>query len=639
MSQGAKTPLRRAQLIAPFGPGAMVVVRGGTSLIAAGLDHWFEREGQDGQIDVEEFRIPEWRLEQLLGVSDFRLPPDYRVPRPGDNSSNTYLTVPFLRFPQWHFCPSCHLLQEFPLSRRGSVKCPECEANRKKKTMYQVPIIAMCDHGHLMDFPWREWVHRTARPSCMGTFRLVATGSASLSGQKVSCSCGATRTLSQITEAYNNGQETHLSNNLQEGELFLCSGSKPWLGTGAKDSCSRPLRASLRSASNVYFAQVRSAIYLPRGSHQQEKELVAVLEKPPCSTLISVLRSLKIEASTICSQLRSKHAALLGAYSDELVLHALELIDGGRSDIVQCLEMQTEDSPEQSLRRAEFDTLRTDRDEPDLRVKSIPLDLYQKVVSRYFSRVVLVDKLRETRALTGFTRVFAESDQPLEQLQSMLWRTPPQHGAAWLPAYTVYGEGILLELDEALLQRWEHQDIVSQRTDSLVKTYNALRQARHLRERIISPRFLMIHTLAHLIMNRLTFECGYSSAALRERLYVCDIKGAQMAALLIYTADGDAEGTLGGLVRMGKPGYLEPVLQRALEGAQWCSADPVCTEMGDRGGQGPESCNLAACHNCALVPETACEEFNKFLDRAMVVGNLNKPNMGFFKLAEDRNHE
>jgi hypothetical protein len=103
-----------------------------------------------------------------------------------------------------------------------------------------------------------------------------------------------------------------------------------------------------------------------------------------------------------------------------------------------------------------------------------------------------------------------------------------------------------------------------------------------------------------------------------------------MAGILIYTASGDAEGTMGGLVRMGRPGALEQVLQRALEGAKWCSADPVCMETGALGGQGPDSCNLAACHNCALVPETACEEFNRFLDRALLVGDLSGTVEGFF---------
>ena len=133
-------------------------------------------------------------------------------------------------------------------------------------------------------------------------------------------------------------------------------------------------------------------------------------------------------------------------------------------------------------------------------------------------------------------------------------------------------------------------------------------------------------------MNRLSFECGYSSAALRERLYISDHPSAPMAGLLIYTADGDSEGTMGGLVRMGKPGHFEPMIRRALENAEWCSADPVCREMGAQSGQGPDSCNLAACHSCALVPETACEEFNRFLDRTLVVEDVTKSDLSFFSL-------
>lgn len=89
-----------------------------------------------------------------------------------------------------------------------------------------------------------------------------------------------------------------------------------------------------------------------------------------------------------------------------------------------------------------------------------------------------------------------------------------------------------------------------------------------------------------------------------------------MCGVLIYTAAGDSDGTMGGLVRMGKPGYLEAVIRKAFSNAGWCSADPVCTEIGL---QGPDSCNLSACHSCSLIPETACEEFNRFLDRGLVV--------------------
>ena len=99
-----------------------------------------------------------------------------------------------------------------------------------------------------------------------------------------------------------------------------------------------------------------------------------------------------------------------------------------------------------------------------------------------------------------------------------------------------------------------------------------------------------------------------------------------MAGILIYTAAGDSEGTMGGLVGLADPSDLGRILLNAIEEAQWCSADPVCGEAADTGGQGPDSLNLAACHSCALLPETCCEHFNKFLDRMLLV----KPKVSFF---------
>ena len=100
-----------------------------------------------------------------------------------------------------------------------------------------------------------------------------------------------------------------------------------------------------------------------------------------------------------------------------------------------------------------------------------------------------------------------------------------------------------------------------------------------------------------------------------------------MVGILIYTAAGDAEGTMGGLVRMGQPDRLENVIRRALDKARWCSTDPICIESR---GQGPDNCNLAACHSCELVPETSCEEQNRLLDRGVVVGTIDNPELGFF---------
>ena len=100
-----------------------------------------------------------------------------------------------------------------------------------------------------------------------------------------------------------------------------------------------------------------------------------------------------------------------------------------------------------------------------------------------------------------------------------------------------------------------------------------------------------------------------------------------MAGILIYTASGDSEGTLGGLVRQGRPDAFPRIFRKAIASARTCSNDPVCILSR---GQGREALNLAACHACALLPETCCEERNGFLDRGLVVGTYDARKAGFY---------
>lgn len=624
-------PLRRAQLVAPFGVGGMVVVRDGTSVVCGGLDGWYRREDGDNHskpIDIDEYKLEEWRLQNQLNVSHFRLPPDYRDRGSGDKIPNFMLTVPFLRFPQWHFCPSrgCKRLYKFPLSMREKKKCDDCAGKKKTRYVLQVPFVAICAQGHLQDFPWREWVHRTASPTCDAPLRLFSTGGASLAAQKVVCDCGKERSLASITDATLNG--SFLSNNLDDsGEAYLCRGLRPWLGEIESEPCIQYLRGSLRSASNVYFAQIKSAIYLPRGSSSVPPELVSLFEDPPLSTIISLL--LESGVTPRPELLRNKYKELLAPYTDGQVSEALKIVGSNSTEDDTQVRVPGDDHPTAFL-RAEFEVLKAARNESQLIIAPANLKDYGPLVSKYFSCVNLVHKLRETRALAGFTRVIPETDQGNERLKSLMWKETPTYESSWLPAYVVFGEGIFIQLNEDLLQPWEQSEQVRNRIGPLIQRDLRVRTGKGLPSRNILARYVLLHTLTHLLMNRLIFECGYSSASLRERLFVSDNPAGPMAGILIYTAAGDAEGTMGGLVRMGKTGYLESVIARALEVAQWCSADPVCMEMGSAGGQGPDSCNLAACHNCALVPETACESFNRFLDRALVVGDIKNASLGFF---------
>lgn len=641
MPSSPNGPVRRAQLIAPFGVGAMVTVPGGTSLIIAGLDFWYKnRDGSDIN-DPEEFKFEEWRLQDLLGVSHFREPPDYRDTFwSGSEGLNTGITIPAFRFPSWHFCPDCKILREIPMYTKGKggrIKCAECEKKKKTRYMFQVPFVAMCELGHLQDFPWREWVHKKVNPTCDGDLRLYATGSATLAGQKIKCDkCGAERNLEGITTAKTSADgktTTTLSKTLSPDGEFLCKGLRPWLGPDCSEPCNAHIKGSLRSASNVYFAQIRSSIYLPRVEDKGLQELVSLLENPPLSTLTNALSNLEAEIGIISDTLRASHPKLLAPYSKSQVISALKVTLSTNQSSDQRVDQTASllEDEQTAFRRKEYEGLRKERNDISLKIKASKLENCSPIISDNFSRIMLVVKLQETRVLTGFTRVFPENSLTYAQRQQIMWKAPSLNPKdSWLPAYKVFGEGLFFEFNEEKMRNWELREDVRMRVNPLLDRYQELQMNRRLRDRQIGPRFILIHTFAHLIMNQLTFECGYSSAALRERLYISSNASSPMSGVLIYTADGDSEGTMGGLVRMGKQIYIEPVIKKALDSAKWCSSDPVCMEMGNSKGQGPDSCNLAACHNCALVPETACEEFNRFLDRGIVIGTIENPSLGFF---------
>jgi hypothetical protein len=185
----------------------------------------------------------------------------------------------------------------------------------------------------------------------------------------------------------------------------------------------------------------------------------------------------------------------------------------------------------------------------------------------------------------------------------------------WLPATEVYGEGIFLVLDIERIRAWEerHEAGLKSRFEKALKELQSDKGVALFRlYQDFLPRAAMLHTFSHVLMRQLCYECGYHAASLRERLYVFDDK----AGALIYTADGDSEGSLGGLVRQGHTERITKTIRSAIERASWCSNDPICSELPEHGVGG---LSRAACHACALVPETSCTHINSLLDRKLLV--------------------
>ncbi len=613
----AEKPIRRGQLISPFGVGAMVSFPRDESLMTAGLDAW--------TADAKKKCPPDWlvreeRLEARLGVTHLRLPPEHRDPGPGVQLPNQ--DVPFVRFPRWHYCYYCGGMEELSLfgSRQRCKAHPwptrNCSQRRVKPWLIPVRFVTACQRGHVQDFPFREWVHRGQPPAPQCQLRLLAgRSSAGLTGIKISCTCGKSRSLGGIFDF----------NDQTGGALHRlgcdCQGYRPWLGEWENPpGCGEFLQVVQRGASNVYFPLVVSSIYLPLWAEAAASGIVKALEDPRIwGPLSSGLVNGKISLDR-CEMV----ASIRNLDPNELLAAAQRKLDG----IVEPATLMSQ--TEEAFRRSEYDALKEARGaaQSDLLVETASLTRYKQPISNCFSHLAMVHKLRETRALKGFTRILP----PDGNLVSVrLQKLALDQRIDWLPAVIVRGEGIFLEFDVSRMDSWLRKtQEVTDRIRQLHLRYNQHRVVQGQPNRVITPQFVLLHTFAHVVINQLAYDCGYGSAALRERLY-CDLTDPSnpMCGVLIYTASGDSEGSMGGLVRQAKEGFFEGIVARAIEKAKWCSSDPICIESN---GQGADSCNLSACHSCCLLPETSCEEGNRLLDRALLVGKPGEPEIGFFTM-------
>lgn len=604
--------MRRSALIGPWGVGAMVPFPNDESLMVAGLDMWRYNEKND-------FVIVDERLQRRLGVQEFRLPPDYR--EKNADAKNCRLKIPTVRFPRWYYCPFCGSMERATLYQQQ----PECDCYpwkngrkcnpsfKQKKKLIPERFVVICPNGHIDDFPVAEWLHheRVYNPSTCKIRRSTGGASASLSGVFYECTCGARRSIAGATIPGALGRIN-----------FKCRGARPWLGEECNhdNPCEcEDIRVVLRGATNVWFADTRSSIYIPIDGLQESKKILAILDK-----YFERLNSSRVDG-TFNRDVIQVLADTNHVDADELYNAFVKRADG----IIGIGEINEEMS-EDSYRFAEYEVLKKNSGNDSQRFHSInhPISYYNPRISAFFTSISLVPKLQETRAFVGFSRV-----EPKEESISEKKKNLRLGNANWLPAIQVQGEGIFFEFNTDALSVWAACPDVLNRIQNMQNRYAESKFSGDCKEKL-RPEFVLIHTFAHLIINQLSFDCGYGSSSIRERIY-CEKTGGKlgMAGVLIYTASGDSEGSLGGLVRQGGKGHIEDTIVNAIRNAAWCSSDPVCIQSL---GQGPESLNMAACHNCALLPETCCENGNRLLDRGLLVGTLDNKNSGFFSSLLER---
>lgn len=610
--------IRQAQAIVPNGVGAIVDVKGESFIINDTSKWTFARPGQGTEVSSPQLR-------DLLGVQRFYAPPIRDANLPEWKESNGP-ALPVTRFPSWLFCGSCRRMKKWqPVDEESNpgVKCSSCQSTQPYVPMRWVQV---CADGHIQDVDWRWFAHAGKKSDCKKVDALKFSAAAittraesGLSTLSISCtSCGSSRSMGDLSDT-----------DLPRKIGLQCRGLHPWdYSAIVDDGCQAETRIVQRRAGNVYYPRMHSALEVPHPDHIPVPWLVLAEANP---LFVSISQSI-VDGSMTVDEARTviqTIARQTGIETQELEQEFLR-----RSATLPEVDTGLVSS-RKSVAEAEWLALTSPHiaDLKDFKTRHVsiasPMPTSSELeLQSLVSRVVLIDTLREVRAFEGFHRLRPAGTETFMRADGRRYFEKPRQ--SWLPAVEVRGEGIFVALKASALKTWENSDAVQARVASLERRAQQSFMSSRFKDIIgdqLSPRFVLIHTLAHLLIRQLAFESGYGASSLRERVYArqSDQPDLDQAGFLIYTAAGDAEGTLGGLVRQGESPRLSRTILEALESGAWCSSDPLCSEQDTSALDG---LNLAACHACCLVSETSCETGNYLLDRQLVIGG--KETAGFF---------
>lgn len=601
--------IRPSQVTRTFGPGS-VYDNQVDSMIIMGLDFWKSEKFKSitDQILLQEIKKNNKgfdNVDRLVSVSSFKDPEDRG-------------TIPIRTFPTWGFCPRCDKLVSGRNNKTKKGKwcnSDECHAKYKNESVdipmtYPVRFVAACTNGHLDDFPWYEWVHRTPEEKDACSFEeaklYLIDDSKSLSLDSKIIKCKAEKCI-----AKNHTMKQALLKNGFKGVMYNCTKRKPWLDKYSNkceddDGNLIQMKGMFKGASNIYFPLVRSAVTIP----------------PFSDDLATKIH----DAGSEISNFRKNSDDEFYKKWLEVKFHLKsEKFPTGKWTLKQTLDKITmleeygEKNKDMDIYKLEFNALNSDDDVSDREFVTENLTDMSVKFGDYVSKIVLVKKARVISAITGFTRI--DSYEP----DSSVAVSPLSHSQlTWLPVVENRGEGIFFSFNNRALDEWQTRGNVKERFKKIMTLQEKIRiNSKNKRH---NAKYVFLHTFSHIVMKSLAQLAGYSTASFTERIY----SGDGMAGILIYTSSPSSDGALGGLVDLGRKNEnkLWDVLERAVLESTSCSCDPLCSMQ--ESGKNTHMIG-AACHACTLLPETCCENMNSLLDREMVDHTL-KADIGFLKL-------
>lgn len=588
--------IRPSQYITTYGPGSILEGERGPRVILSLQGSGIFSNGREPR----SFEIYDQRFcDSLLdGHRIVRIPSNAEIGLP--DSTDAYETRDF---PIWSLCVEHNTIYRY--DRQTHTACPLCSrpANQfeawQKSRREAIRFIMACKNGHMDDVNWIGLV-RHASANCMPAYMLWE-GGGSLSD--VTIRCPLCREKTNLGQAY--------------GREYRCTGRFPEKNLYGLE-CNAGAKMVQRGAANLRMPEILTSLTIPPRSRELHEllgrqDVKAALYGRNLATKDEIMRLLEAFAQNRLIP----HGVVyrIGQYDENLILKALG--DVSAQDVPKTMYEYRVDELDALQKAATLgepvQPSSTPGAPPRFEVHRNEVCFF-KTPSGRILRVTPVCRLRVVAVQKGYRRI--------EPVTSPVVGTEfEDNGHKWYPGVELHGEGVFIDLkpegDSYSTVHWKMNGIENEKWMEAYTNPDLYGYQDKLSDySCLHPVFVWWHTLAHRLINALSVDSGYSSAAIRERVYIKLTGDGITGGILLYTAQPGGDGTLGGLIATVPK--FDRVLNTALRDIYICSNDPLCS-----GNEfNPGAYNGAACYACQLISETSCEHRNMFIDRNLLKENL-----------------
>lgn len=646
------TELQTRKLISSYGGVGSIIETVEGALLIKDFDKWkYFYLIEKGKIEVQENEnINDDRLLNRLKFYFQELNQIVKVPA---NYSAFYNTsLPKLKnhivdaeyFPKWMYCNNCKSFKHIDDWYKGwknvfhskeinkindsftPPKCYKCyQAAKKTKgkkyyTLEQVRFILTAPNGNIKDLPWQHWTNLSREKDENGLRKIIFNGKCCgkqdlkyLRGDKSDFS--GIRVQCKNPECKTKGKQVSLAGLLglrvpdfdKNGEIKIVSDNE---GNPVLDIKGHEqkifFKPVIRTSNSVYYPLITNSLYLPTAIIKME-----IKEK---------IKTLYHDAELSVEKIQEK----INTGNIKLSISDInEIVNPDKQDFIK----------EVDYRLKEYNYLITNKS-PDDKDLVFEQETSELLGNFGIKKLLKINRLKLTSVQTGFSRqepidkdLFAENSMDdfirvSKEAVKAKYTSSKGNATKLLPGIESFGEGIFIDFDLDKISDWYNEQSLNKDFAKRIETIrnngeNSEYRVSEEKTKMFSnlyylSKFIFIHTFSHILIKELEFLTGYSASSISERLYVNE---DDMQGVLIYTMAG-AEGSFGGLVSQSNPERFIKILESALARAKDCASDPICYNSE---GQGIGGLNLAACYSCSLLPETSCEEFNSYLDRALLI--------------------